>query len=66
MGETVSIPKEEYEFLKKCEEVVKLESDDDLSPELLKRLEKAERDIKEGKGKKFSSAKEVEEYLKAM
>lgn len=66
MGETVCIPKEEYVFLKRCEEVIELESDEDFSPKLLKKLKGAEKDIKEGKGKIFKSAKEVEEYFKSM
>ena len=64
--ETITIPKQEYELLIKCKNILELESDKELSPEFLKKIEKARNDIKEGKRLKFKTKKEVENYFKAM
>ncbi len=50
MSEEVTIPKKEYEFLVKCREILSIESDGDFKPEFLEKLNKAEKEIKAGKG----------------
>jgi len=42
MADTISIPKQEYEFLLKCKEIVVLEHEKPLSKQTLARLHKAE------------------------
>lgn len=65
MGEDVTIPKEEYEFLVKCKEILSIESDEDFTPEFLKKLKRAEEEIKAGKGVVLKSREEVAKYLKS-
>lgn len=64
MSESVTIPKEEYEFLTKCRDIIHLESDDDFAPEFLEKLKKAEKGIKSGKGVVLKTRDEVEKYLR--
>ncbi len=66
MGEVVTIPRQEYEFLVKCKEILELESNGEFTPEFLERLKKAEGRIKAGKGKAFKAAEEVEKYLRSL
>lgn len=65
MSEEITIPKKEYEFLVKCKEILSIESDEDFKPEFLKKLEKAEKEIKAGKGTVLTSREEVAKYLKS-
>jgi hypothetical protein len=65
MSEEITIPKKEYEFLVKCKEILSIESDEDFKPELLTKLEKAEKEIKSGKGIVLTSREEVAKYLKS-
>jgi hypothetical protein len=65
MGESVTIPKDEYEFLTKCRDIVHLESDDDFAPEFLEKLKKAEKEIKSGKGVVLKTREDVEKYLRS-
>lgn len=65
MSEDVTIPKKEYDFLVKCREILSLERDEDFTPEFLEKLQKAEKEIKAGKGVVFMTREEVAKYLKS-
>lgn len=66
MGETVSIPKEEYEFLKKCEEVLYEDSEEKFSESFIRKVKKAQKQLEQGKGKTCKDDKEMEEYLNSL
>lgn len=66
MGETVTIPKEEYKSLKDYKKIVELEYDKPLSKELLKKLMVAKKNIKAGKGVTLHSREEVHKYFESM
>lgn len=66
MAETVCIPREEYQFLADCKKILEMEADTDLTPETLKELERAEKDIHQGKGKTFTSKKKLQNHFEAM
>ncbi|MFH1773671.1 MAG: hypothetical protein ABH874_01780 [Methanobacteriota archaeon] len=66
MGDVVTIPKREYEFLVKCKTILELERDEEFAPEFLEKLKRAEGSIKAGKGKTFKTSEEVEKYLRSL
>ncbi len=66
MSETITIPKQEYATLIRYKKIIELESSLEFDEKFLKRVDKARKDLKEGKGVKLNSKKEVEEYFKAM
>ncbi len=66
MGEVVTIPKREYEFLLKCKTILELERDEEFTPGFLEKLKKAEGSIKAGKGRAFKTGEEVEKYLRSL
>ncbi len=66
MSETITIPKQEYATLIKYKKLIELESSLEFDERFMKRIEKARKDLIEGKGVKLKNKKEVEEYFKAM
>ena len=66
MGETVCIPKEEYYFLKKCEEVLYEDVEEQFSESFIKKIKKAQNQIKLGEAKTFISDEEMDSYFESL
>ncbi|MBI2106509.1 hypothetical protein HYT57_00860 [Candidatus Woesearchaeota archaeon] len=66
MSENITIAKEIYEELIGYKRIVEIEYERPLSKELLKKLEKAKRNINAGKGITLHSKSKLKEYFEAM
>lgn len=66
MSESITIPKEKYDELMNYKRIVEIEFERPLSKELLKKLEKAKKNIDAGRGISLNSESELKEYFKAM
>ena len=66
MSESITIPKKTYVELMGFKRIVEIEYERPLSKELLKKLEKAKKDIETGKGVILRSKSELKEYFEAM
>lgn len=66
MGETISIPKEEYDFLKKCEEVLYEDIEEQFSDSFIKKVKMAQSQLKNGKGKTITTDEEMDRYFEAL
>lgn len=66
MGETVSIPREEYDFLKRCEEVLYEDIEEQFSESFIKKVKMAQSQLKRGQGKTIMGDEEMNRYFEAL
>ncbi len=62
-GNTVTIPKKEYELLLKCKRIVDSDFEEKFSEEFIKAIRESEEDYKRGDYLRFKSAKEAKKYF---
>lgn len=61
--ETITIPKEEYELLVKCRDIVKSEFEEKFSDEFIKDIKESEEAYKKGEFVRFKDIKKAREFF---
>lgn len=64
--ETITVPREEYEFLMKCRHIVDSEFEEHFSPEFIRAVKESEEAYKKGEVVKVKSAKEREKLFDSL
>ena len=66
MSEAVTIPKDEYEALLKCKDIVESDFDESFSEEFIKKIKRIEAEVASGKKVSFKSKDEMNRYLEQL
>ncbi len=66
MGEVVTIPRSEYEFLRECARVLYEDVREQFRPEFVRRVLRAKGQVAQGKGVTLRSTKQLRDYLDAL
>ena len=66
MTETVTIPREDFELLKKCQRIVESDFEEKFTKKFVEDVKKARQEYEKGEFVKFSSKKAALDYLDSL